>query len=37
MKYFDDLSTITSDCVERQHNGTPDIFQKYQDAVSGST
>ena len=35
MKYFDDLRTITSDCVERQHNGTPAIFQKYQDDVSG--
>ena len=35
MKYFDDLSTITSDCVEYRHNATPQRFQQYQDVIKG--
>ena len=35
MKYFDDLSTITSDCVDYKHNATPERFQQYQDIIEG--
>ena len=34
MKYFDDLSTITIDCVNYEHNATLERFQQYQDGVS---